>query len=176
MTPASNASSQTTQAIRLRPGERPEWWSAEVDRADFPTWRAAATEHGICVDVLVSTLVELDLVIADLTDVTRDPDRALEVALTDGLPLRRLGPAGALRDWLKPAPVPAALDELPELVLPARLIARLTPGSALSPRVRLDRCVLALACDQHAATHGRTLESWALSTMLRATRRSPAPS
>ena len=146
------------------------WWNASVDRALFSAWRSEAVEHGICVDGLVSTLVELDLVLADLLDVTADSEGALEAALATEPPVRRLRPAGALRDWLTPSSTLDALDELPELVLPERLVARLTPGSSLRHRVRLSRVALALACDRHAAAHGRTLESWALHAVLQACR------
>ena len=155
------------RATRLRPGERPTWWHANVDREHFVAWRAVAAQQRVCVDVLVSLLVEFDLVLADLREASADPRELLACALTQPIDLRRLGPAGRLRDWPASASPFDEVDELPELVLPERLAARLAPGTSLAPRLDLDRADLAMACDRRAAEHGRTLESWALRAALR---------
>jgi hypothetical protein len=155
------------RASRLRPGERPTWWHANVDRAHFAAWRAVAAQQRVGVDVLVSLLVEFDLVLADLREASANPEALLACALTQPVDLRRLGPAGPLRDWPATASPFDQLDELPELVLPERLAARLAPGTSLAPRLDLDRADLAIVCDRRAAEHGRTLESWALRAALR---------
>ena len=119
------------------------------------------------VDTLIAALIEFDLVLTDLRALTDEPQRILQAALARDAHIGRLGPGGPWRDWLSPAAQPYAFDELPELVLPERLIARLTPGGSLNARVRLEHALTALACDRAAARNGRTLESWALHAALR---------
>lgn len=161
------ATTRPARAVRLRPGERPTWWHTEVDRAHFPAWRATAAQQRLGVDVLVSLLIEFDLVLADLREASADAEALLASVLAQPSDVLRLGPAGALRGWLGSASPFDDSDELPELVLPARLAVRLAPGTSLAPRLHLDRVGLAIACDRRAAEHGRTLESWALRAALR---------
>ena len=152
---------------RLRPGERPAWWNAGPDREHFGAWRRAAAAHRLSVDTFVALLVELDLVVSDLGQAGRDPFSTLAGAVATGGEVRRLGPAGPLRHWLVDVRASSdEIDELPELVLPERLVARLTPGSALGARVDLAQLELAVDCDRRAAAQGRTLESWALHVAL----------
>jgi len=162
---ASPATSRPPPAPRLRPGERPAWWDASADRDAFGRWRAAADAAGLAIDAWAALLLELDLVLDDLAALP-DPERLLERSLAAEDDLRYLGPSGALRGWLALDLEPDEIDELPELVLPERLVARLTPGSPLDPHLRSERIGLARACDRRAALHGRTLESWALRVAL----------
>jgi hypothetical protein len=161
------ATTRPPRTVRLRPGERPTWWHADIDREHFPAWRATAAQQRLGVDVLVSLLVEFDLVLADLRPASTDPEALLASVHARPSEVRRLGPASALRGWLASALPIDGSDELPELVLPERLAVRLTPGTSLVPRLRFDRVGLAIACDRRAAEHGRTLESWALHAALR---------
>jgi hypothetical protein len=154
------------RALRLRPGERPTWWRACDDRQHLDAWRAAAAAHRLPVDALVAVLLEIDLVADDLRRADLDPIPLLTYLSARPDAVGRLGPAGALRSWLAPAALPEDTDELPELVLPERLVARLTPGSPIAPRLGLDHVELALTCDRCAAAQGRTLESWALHAVL----------
>lgn len=152
---------------RLRPGERPAWWHAAIDRDHFEAWRCAATAHRLSVDALVALLVELDFALRDVRDAGHDPLAALSDAVAPAGEVRRLAPAGPLRHWLSDAwPSCDDVDELPELVLPERLVARLAPGSALAARVDLAQLEFAVACDRRAAAQGRTLESWVLRAAL----------
>lgn len=150
---------------RLRPGERPAWWDARADADAFESWRANAHSAQLSVDAWAALLLELELVLADLKQSGgRAADLAEAVIAPEGV--AHLGPASALRGWLSHCGRPRIEDELPELVLPERLIARLTPGRALTGLLAPDRIKLALACDRRAALVGRTLESWALSYAL----------
>lgn len=162
------ARSRPAPAARVRPGERPSWWNAALDREHFAAWRAAADGTGLTADALVCLLVELDLVLGDLRDAVPDPHALLAQAAADGARAARLGPATELRDWLAGPLEISDRDELPELLLSQRVAARLTPGCSLAPRIRLDALELALSCDRQAARAGRTLESWALQAALAA--------
>jgi hypothetical protein len=111
-------------------------------------------------------LIEFDLVAGDLSAVTDRPLVTLSEMLdADHVAMSRVGGRAPWREWLSGG---AAYehDELPELVLPERLVARLTPGARLTERIQLGRLELAIECDRLAALYGRTLESWALSAML----------
>ena len=123
------------------------------------------------VDTLIAALIEFDLVLTDLRALADEPQRILQAALARDAHIGRLGPGGPWRDWLSPAETqPYAFDELPELVLPERLIARLTPSRSLNARVRLRHTRRAgdLAC---RPANGRTLESSALRRSTRARHR-----
>jgi hypothetical protein len=155
----------SSSALRLRPGERPAWWDARTDRAQFEVWRAAAGDANLSVDVWMSLLLEFDLVLSDLQGLD-DPIGLLERATQEG-DLHRLGPWTELRNWLEGAAIASTgADELPELLVPERIAARLTPGLELSSRLRPRYFELARACDRCAALQGRTMESWALQTAL----------
>jgi hypothetical protein len=162
---SSPATSRPRLAPRLRPGERPAWWDASADRHTFDRWRAAADAAGLAIDAWAALLLELDLVLDDLASLP-DPERFLERALAAEDGVGRLGPPGSLRSWLAGELKPDEIDELPELVLPERLVVRLTPGAPLAPHLRSERIEFARACDRRAALHGRTLESWALRVAL----------
>jgi hypothetical protein len=150
---------------RLRPGERPAWWDARADQTQFEAWRAAARDASLSVDVWIALLLEFDLVLSDLQGLD-DPVGLLERA-THGGGLHRLGSWTELRKWLEGTAVATTgVDELPELLVPERIAARLTPGLELAGRLRPRYFELARACDRCAALQGRTMESWALQTAL----------
>jgi hypothetical protein len=150
---------------RLRPGERPAWWDARADRTQFEAWRAAAGDANLSVDVWIALLLEFDLVLSDLQCLD-DPVGLLERA-THGSGMHHLGPWTELRNWLEGASIASTGgDELPELLVPERIAARLTPGLELAGRLRPRYLELARACDRCAALQGRTMESWALQAAL----------
>lgn len=150
---------------RIRPGERPTWWRAQADRPAFARWRAAASEADLGLDAWVAILLEFDLALGDLPAGSR-PDYFLAAAVAAEQKLSRLGPACGLRAWPHSAGGADLEDELPELVLPERLAARLTPGASIE--AHLDPSVIGLAkeCERLAALQGRTLESWVLRAAL----------
>lgn len=150
----------------MRPGERPSWWDAKVDWTHFETWRAAAAAAHLSVDVWVALLLEFDLVLSDLRDLP-DPLGMLERA-SDEKSLQHLGSWTQLRGWLvDEAVVSADTDELPELLIPERIAARVAPGLGIAGRLSARHFELARACDRCAALQGRTMESWALRAALR---------
>jgi hypothetical protein len=156
----------SSNAPRIRPGERPAWWDARADRTQFGAWRAAAEDAHLSVDAWISLLLEFGLVLSDLQDL-EDPIGLMEMA-TQEEGLHRLGSWTELRKWLaEEAVVRANVDELPELLIPERIAARLTPGLELAGRLEPRHFELAKACDRCAALQGRTMESWALRAALR---------
>jgi hypothetical protein len=166
VSPVATIDLPSSNAPRLRPGERPAWWDARADRTQFGAWRAAARDAHLSVDVWISLLLEFGLVLSDLRGIG-DPIGLLEQATHEG-GLHHLGSWTELRKWLEEeAVVTASVDELPELLIPERIAARLTPGLELAGRLRPCYFDLARACDRCAALQGRTMESWALRAALR---------
>lgn len=151
---------------RIRPGERPSWWYAGADQVAFDRWRAQALAAGLGLDAWVSILLELDLALADLPPELGSGE-FLRQAIENERSLPRLGPASGLRDWPHRCGA-GEEDELPELVLPARIAARLTPGQPIDSRLDDGRIETAVACERCAALQGRTLESWVLLAALAA--------
>lgn len=150
---------------RLRPGERPCWLDATADRAAFDEWRRGAAEAALTVDAWVALLLELDLVLEDLRPL--GGEELLRSAVGVDPVLRHLCSSEALRGWPAPIASPhSAHDDLPELLLSERLALRLRPGAPLSPRIRPQLFELAEACERRAASQCRTLEGWALSTVI----------
>jgi hypothetical protein len=164
-----------SRASRTRPGERPLWWDAAADRAEWAAWRTESSRAGLALDIWVSLLLEARLVVDDLHAAgIAKPTQVLRDSVSTGARETRLAPTPELRAWaadLSPDDIDGQAagrhpDELPELVLPARLASRLAPGACLAPLLNLELFGLARACDRAAALHGRTFESWALATAL----------
>lgn len=166
-----NLVASTSQSLgsgsRLRPGERPIWWDASPDRDSFGLWREEAAHAGLSVDAWISVLLEFDLVLDDMP-LSLQPLDLLAAAASARSTVLELSFSPALRSWIEPGPSAAdTLDELPEIALPQRIAIRLSPGSSLNSRLKPELIDLALACDRRAASHARTLESWALSVAVK---------
>jgi len=156
----------TADRPRLRPGERPHWLDVEADRDSFDTWRSAARDRGVPVDVWVSLLVELDLLFEDLRRLG-EPKELLRAALDRDQGVHHLCRSERLRAWPVELMESASThDDLPELLVPERVALRLTPGSSLDPRLDGELFELAYECEAQAAARCRTLESWGLSEAL----------
>src|SRR4051812_38956248 len=110
-------------AVRLRPGERPVWYDCQSEHSTWASWRDHAATAGLPVDVWLSLLLETGAVLRDIQAAGIDADALLHTAVARS-DLSRLAPTPELRHWvallhggMSPAP-----DELPEVVLPARLV------------------------------------------------------
>jgi hypothetical protein len=137
----------------------------------FAAWREAAHDARLPVDVVLAILVEWALVARDLAGGGCDGSALADVARRE-LDEPRLSPSPELRRWSLQLGGGAAVadsgDELPEVVLPQRLVFRLNAGDTLSDLARLEHLQAARVCELAATRRGMTLESWAFYTALRA--------
>jgi hypothetical protein len=161
---------------RTRPGERPVWVDLCFDKAELREWRARASSHGLSVDVWLALLIEHGIVRTRVTAVDdtfwESVIRASERALGES----RLAPTDELRRWLAVLSGSDDLraDDLPSLVLPARLLAQL-PHERRAAIVRSAAVSgaepEALLLERAAAVCGQTLEAWAYLAALNSRRR-----
>jgi hypothetical protein len=156
-TPALPALPETP--LRTRPTERPQWIEAPVGGQVLDLWRRAAREAVMPVDVWVSLLLERQLVEAELAALYRDV--LAEAAAVAAQP--RLVPL-LWRRWIAQLDGGAlTADELPSVVVPARLLARVAPSTCASTLAALDPADLAAARTLEIAAigDGLTMEAWA---------------
>jgi hypothetical protein len=149
---------------RCRPGEAPRWVRLDLDPSQAAALRDASNTAGVPIDAWIAITLEfaialrlvvergspLDVVRADIADrvdaypvqIARDPEwRTWQACIA--------GHAGF------------SSDELPEVVLPARLLAR-TGGSIDLPFVleHTSDWPMARVCELAACAHGQTLEAF----------------
>jgi hypothetical protein len=153
-------------ALRVRPGDRPQWIDLSAEAGAFPAWRAAAETHRLPVDAVLALLLEWSTVVA-----TGGIDIALlSVAAAHDARAPRLAPTDDLRAWERQlagrGPRPDA-DELPEASVPARVVAALGHPLDVTGRIDLTALPSAVLADRAAARSGLTVETWALRTALR---------
>jgi transposase-like protein len=166
------ARSSSDQLLRLRPAERPQWLEAPVAAEVLSRWRSTARAAGLPVDAWVALLLELELVVEDLSELY---DPVLEHAVGI-LSTPRLAFGDARRRWVRQLTEGSAADdsdELPSLALPARLLARVAPSEQAARFQSLERGDLdaAKTLDLAALAEGMTMEAWAYRCALRLARR-----
>ncbi len=88
------------------------------------------------------------------------PERLVAEYAADASATPFLPPTPDLRAWLAALEDPAAAadDELPEIILPARVVHRLPRGRPLGVLLNPDHIDLALSSERDAASRGLTLE------------------
>lgn len=160
-------------ASRVRPGDRPVWVELNLTTRQAQEWRARSADHGLALDVWLGLLLEYHLVhrrvwelggVGLVRAVNDEAHRSLEAP--------RLAPTVELRSWIEQLDGSGrASDDLPSVVLPARLLAQLhhedRAGSIISAAESgSERDALKL--DRVAAAHGLTAEAWAYLAALRA--------
>jgi len=164
-TPLPSPSGRT----RLRPGDRPVWVDVARHAEHFDAWRVEAAGAGLRLDVWAALLLELSIVLADLHDLGVRAPEALLAAELARPNAARLAPTPELRRWLDELDDGGpGDDELPELVLPARVLARHAPRTPLVAHLRAERLELARQAERAAALRGLTLEVWGLRAALTA--------
>lgn len=146
-------------ALRLRPDERPAWIALDLGVRDIAVLRARAREVGLGVDALVSLALEWMLLERDVPTLACRIQHAAEETRT----CTHLPPTPALRGWVEHlegcSEQPA--DTLPELLMPARLLARWRPDSAeVMAAVGAVPLATVLQLESRAATVGLTLTEW----------------
>jgi hypothetical protein len=169
--------SRVPRVQRVRPGEVPDWINLRIGPAPGRAWRERAERRGIGVDAWLAVLVEAHLVMGALSPHGLSLGELLDDA-SIGNADARLAPGDALRRWVRlleggstRSDLPP--DELPAVVLPARLTAQI-PARALSTDIQAATegdDALPIACDRAAALQGLTLERWALGLALDVRRR-----
>jgi len=164
--------SPSDPTLRLRPGDRPQWLEAPVADEVLLRWRGAARKAGLPVDAWVALLLELELVVEELSDLY---EPVLESA-AHMLKTPRLAFGDSRRRWvhqLTESSGPDDNDELPSMALPSRLLARVPPNEQVSRFLSIEHGDLEAAktLDLAAIAEGLTMEAWAYRCALRLTRR-----
>lgn len=142
-----------TPRWRCRPGDEPLWVKLDLSRDDLAELRGVAAASGVTVDAWVSLTLELSIAAP-----TPDERCRIQWCLQPEQGGAFRLPEGALARWqaalLRPRSIDS-VDELPEVVVPARL-AEMADGN-LTPRVQrelrekawdLARCCEIAACSQ----------------------------
>lgn len=157
------------EGFRLRPGERPAWIDLELAEDDLLAWRRRAAVPRLSVDVWLALQLEWMLVVADV-----GPDVAEHVvqAAAEANELPALAPTDELRSWVTWLCSGSAkqIDDLPSVVLPQRILARLRPSFVereIHAVAGAPSHHQALTVELAAAVAGMTLEAWAYRTATR---------
>lgn len=157
-------------SCRCRPGEVAEWVRLDLSAAQAAALRAAAAEAEVALDAWLGVMIEFSASVGVLCELVGSLERArtqLSVAI-QGQPVK-VATLAEWRAWQASLMRrrPAGSDELPEVVLPQRLLAR-SGGSidvcgalAAGPEWSLAR-----ACELAACGRGQTLEAFALQACL----------
>jgi hypothetical protein len=142
---------------RIRPGETPVWIEVHAPADSLSRWRKDAVETGLPVDGLMAARLELHLSMAAFNT---GVDRFREASDRMAHEPRRLPPTH-LRPWLAALStgISDRQDELPEVVLPARLAGQASRdwwrhAEAVDPG-------LARAWEWHSASYGATIQELA---------------
>jgi hypothetical protein len=151
--------------VRLRPDEQPAWISLDLCAHDVAQLRARAGAAGLAVDALVSLALEWMLLVRDVPGLAGQSQQGAAEART----CRRLAPTPALRGWIQQLDghdeQPA--DTLPEVVMPARLLARWRPNAAEAvAAVASLPLATVLQLERTAACAGLTLTEWSYRSAL----------
>jgi hypothetical protein len=164
--------SPSDPTLRLRPGDRPQWLDAPVAVEVLVRWRGAARKAGLPVDAWVALLLELELVVEELSELF---EPVLESA-AHVLKTPRLAFGDSRRRWVRQlteSSAPDDNDELPSLALPSRLLVRVPPNEQVSRFLPIEHGDLEAAktLDLAAIGEGLTMEAWAYRCALRLARR-----
>jgi len=153
---------RTPPRWRCRPGENPVWIRVELNQALIALIRGGAQQAGVAVDAWVSTLLEFEI----CAKAIETPGLAQELgAVVEEEPIR-VAPVPAWRSWQKSLARQGAArareDELPELVVPERLLAAC--GGTLGVEQLRDAMArpwkMAVDLELRAAGAGQTLSGY----------------
>ena len=157
-------------SCRCRPADVPQWVRLDLSAAQAAALRDAAAEAEVSLDMWLAVIVEFSASLGVLGEAFGSFERAraqLSGAI-EGQPVK----VAALPDWREwQASLmrhrPADSDELPEVVLPQRLLAR-SGGSIdiVAVLAAAPEWSLARACELAACGRGQTLEAFALEACL----------
>jgi len=153
-------------SCRCRPGDVAQWVRLDLSGAQANALRDATVSAGVSLDAWLAVMIELLIALDAIDEAVGSPGRArarLSQALA-GWPVA----VAALPEWRTwqaslSRRSPPALDELPEVVLPQRLVARSGGSIDVSRAVgATSDWPLARSCELAASGRGQTLEAFAL--------------
>lgn len=153
-------------SCRCRPGDVAEWIRLDLSAAQAGALRDAAGSANVSLDAWFAVIVEFSIALGVLGDVLGSAERA-RARLSQAVAIWPVAVAAlpAWRAWQASLSrrVPATTDELPEVVLPQRLIVRSAGGIDVSGAIdAASDWPLARACELAASGRGQTLEAFAL--------------
>jgi hypothetical protein len=157
---------------RVRPGDRPVWVDLPLTTAQATKWRARATAVRLPLDVWLGLLLEYHLIHERLLQLGgTELSRAVSESVNTTSEAPRLAPTVELRLWIEQLDgSDRARDDLPSVVLPARLLAQLPHegrADAISVAAESGCEAEAVGLDRVAACNGLTAEAWAYLAALR---------
>jgi hypothetical protein len=151
--------------FRLRPGDRPVWVELQLTTTDARRWRERTATYRLPCDVWLGLLVEYEIVSSRLRQIGGDELVSVVLARADGaIAAPRLAPTPELRRWLDELEGTEPVDDLPSIVIAARLFAQLPHDKrtdAILAAAESGNERQALALDHAAALCGQTPEAWA---------------
>jgi hypothetical protein len=156
--------------FRCRPGEMPRWIRLVLSDAQQGALREAARDAGASVDALLSVTLEFLLAMETIESALGGRAAAREaLRKASERPPVRLAALSEWRAWQASLSggQDTASDELPEVVVSERLLARC--GRLIDVEATLAAVgdwPLAKACELSAAGRGQTLEAFALQAAL----------
>jgi hypothetical protein len=153
-------------SCRCRPGDVPEWVRLDLSAIDGGALRDAAAAAEVSLDAWLAVMLEFSVTLRMLVDALGSLDRARAQLSrkVEAFPVA----VAVLPDWRAwqaslSRRVPAGPDELPEVVLPQRLVARCGGTIDVSDAFSAaSDWALARACELAASGRGQTLEAFAL--------------
>ena len=151
---------------RCRPGDLPTWVSLDLSAGQADELRAAGAAAGVSLDAWLAVMIEFSISLPVLGSVWASVNVArtrlscrVEMCPVDVAPLPEWR---AWQSSLSRRAVPAR-DELPEVVLPQRLVVRSRRAIDISSALELaGDWELARACELVACGRGQTLEAFVL--------------
>lgn len=152
--------------LRLRPGERPSWLELRLTSAEVRELRELAACQPLPLDAWLSLLAEYELARDRIVALGDELWAAVVGAAEAAICEPRLPPTDELRAWmmLLQGTEPDSWDELPSVVLPARLAAQLPHErrqDVLLEAAHSRGLAEAVTLERAAAASGQTLETWA---------------
>jgi hypothetical protein len=158
---------------RLRPGERPVWVDLQLAAAQVNRWRKRSATHGLPVDVWLGILLEYWIVCRQLREIGGDAlVEKLVNAAERAAAEPRLAPTTELQRWLKQLDgSEPPMDDLPSVVLAARLLAQLPHDGrdqAIVSAAESESERQAILLERVGSAFGQTSEAWAYLAATRA--------
>lgn len=161
---------RTPPAFRTRPGDACAWVRLDLSPEQAWALRDAAEFACVSVDAWLAIMVEFHFVL-DALDQILGPNQNVRLVMLETVQTMpvAVAPTQELRAWqasLSRAVV-SRIDELPEVVLPERLLARTRDDIDVTDVLAIAfDWPLALACELAASGRGQVLEAFILQAQL----------